>query len=609
MRTAFFKRWTFRLKSIRFRFLFATLSLVFLFSATTVYLWYSTTYHSAEDLALTYVGEMLRVSTESCEIVLKDMNSVISSVVTNPGNVVAVFSRKASEYDSNQALLADNRKVEDYITGLYSYKQYVNGLMVAGLDGRSFTNGVVPSLDQIRAQSWYGDLLNKEGRTIFIPPHFIPSDGSLGSAPGGVEYLDQVISVGKPILNSSGTEIIGFAIADIQCGMLQETFDINMRDYGIIMVVDRNSGTYIFRSDNSSSPLLFDDNEIMRFAGTLKSEEGHVDAKLSNTDFLAIYSTSRLTGWTTIALISRSRLMSGFVATRTTNILFSILFGLFAIIATFLIMSLLTRNLMKLNRSIQRLDKDNLDISLDIRGDDEIGQLNRQFNAMVARIGALISETRRVENEKRKLEIRALQAQINPHFLYNTLSTIKFLAELNGMENIGKVSESLSMLLHTNLQEKAFISIDEEIRYLKSYLYIQNFKYSNKIVSEFIVEDGTEDLMILKLLLQPIVENAIVHGVALLKVSGVISIRTFHDGDNLMIRINDNGPGMSPQRIKEIQEEPIVTDSIGIHNVSSRIRLHFGESYGVSISSEPGIYTSVEICIPAIRSDEVDRYV
>lgn len=598
-----------KFKSIKYKFLLATLALVLIFTFLTMYLWYSTMYKNAEDMSLTYVNELVRVSTDNFEVVLKDANSIISSVVTNKGNIISVYSKKISDYESNGELLEDNRKVENYLQGLYSYKQYINGLMVTGLEGRSFTNGVVPTLEKLQAQSWYDDLINKDGKTVVIPPHDLSLDSEANADSDKTDYSKMAISIAKPILDISNNYVIGFAIADIKGEILQDIFNINLEKYGELMIIDKNSGDFIYKPELNNIPAKFSDSEIRTIFNSLDSSKGHIYSKIADREVLIIYSTSQFTGWTTVAIIPKDMLLNEFYKTRNTNIMFSILFCIIAAILTYLITSILTKNVLKLNRAMKNIDKDSLDISVTIKNNDEIGQLYEQFKNMVVRIKDLIRDIKKSEKDKRKSEIKALQAQINPHFLYNTLNTISYLAEIQGTANIKKISESLSILMHINMQEESFITIADELKYIESYLNIQNYKYGNKFTTDFTVEESTKSCMILKLLLQPIIENAIIHGVAPQKKRGIITLKIFRDNNNLIIRIRDNGIGICDNRIEKILDSKVESDSIGIRNVISRIKLHFGEQYGVSISSEPNVYTVVEITIPAISSDEVEKYV
>jgi two-component system sensor histidine kinase YesM len=228
---------------------------------------------------------------------------------------------------------------------------------------------------------------------------------------------------------------------------------------------------------------------------------------------------------------------------------------------------------------------------------------------MIVRIRELINDINHREKEKRKSDLRVLQSQINPHFLHNTLNTIKFLAVLQGADNIKSVSESLSTLLHINMDERNLISVEEELEYIRSYLNIQKFKYSNKFNASFHIEEEIKTCMVLKLLLQPIIENALEYGIGPLPTQGDILIKIYKDGQALKLRVQDNGPGMDQELIAKLLDNSIQTKGIGIRNTISRIKLNFGDDFGIFILSEPYLYTIVEISVPLIIGEEVENHV
>ena len=196
---------------------------------------------------------------------------------------------------------------------------------------------------------------------------------------------------------------------------------------------------------------------------------------------------------------------------------------------------------------------------------------------MLRSIRELIADIRRTESEKRDSEIRALQAQINPHFLYNTLNTIQFLASLQGAENIKAVSLALSSMLHVNLNREKLIPVNEEIQYLKNYLEIQEYRFTGKFTSYFSSDTTSQSALIPKLLLQPIVENALLHGIAPQDRAGILQIKFFCLDGALHIRVKDNGKGISPQLLEALSHQPERDDGshIGIANVRARVGLSY----------------------------------
>ena len=292
--------------------------------------------------------------------------------------------------------------------------------------------------------------------------------------------------------------------------------------------------------------------------------------------------------------------------TRNKVVLISLLFVIGAAFAIYLLASLLTKNLLKLSHALTKLDKDNLNIAVQINSKDEIAQIYKQFNLMVIRINQLITDNKFFERKKRITEMQALQSQITPHFLYNTLNTIKYLAAFQGIDNIQTVSADLSNLLHVSMDGRSFIHIREELDLINSYLDIQKYRYCNKFSFEIDADKELLPFMIPKFFLQPIVENSLLHGIAPLQHSGILVIQLFRSSEFLKIRIKDNGVGMSEKQIAQILSGE--ETRIGINNVLSRIKMYFGAPYGLTINSERGLYTTVDITIPIINESEVEKY-
>ena len=279
------------------------------------------------------------------------------------------------------------------------------------------------------------------------------------------------------------------------------------------------------------------------------------------------------------------------------------------IITVTLFISIITRKLTRLSTAVSKIDSDQLELNITIQTKDEVGQLYRQITYMIGRIRELIEDIRKRENEKRNLEIKALQAQINPHFLYNTLNTIKFLATVQGAQNIQSVTQALSDMLHVNLSPRKCVTVAEETAYLKHYLEIQEYRFNGKFTSYFAVDDALNDYLIPKLLLQPLVENALLHGIAPVTRPGYLQIRIFQDKDLLYIRIKDNGKGLT-QEEQNTLSHALDSDSshIGIANIRSRLELMFGSRQSFTINSKPDLYTIVELSFPLFTAESAGDF-
>lgn len=238
----------------------------------------------------------------------------------------------------------------------------------------------------------------------------------------------------------------------------------------------------------------------------------------------------------------------------------------------------------------------------------EIRMLSDQYDQMVVRIGELIEHIKEEQELKRKTELKLLQAQINPHFLYNTLDTIVWLAEGKRHQDVVDMITALSSFLRIGLNNgRDFITIREEAEHVNSYLQIQHFRYEDIMDYEIDFEEQIMEYSILKLTLQPIVENALYHGIKNCRKKGFLKITGRQENEDIFLRVEDNGIGMKPEELGKMQklvsrggEDVDLREGFGIANVAERIRLNFGGAYGLRIESEYGAGTSVTVRIPTV---------
>jgi two-component system sensor histidine kinase YesM len=246
---------------------------------------------------------------------------------------------------------------------------------------------------------------------------------------------------------------------------------------------------------------------------------------------------------------------------------------------------------------------------------DEITEMGLSFNIMIGRIRELLDAKVKEQENLKKAELRALQAQINPHFLYNTLDTIIWMTESQKTEEVIEIVRALSSFFRISLSKgRDWITIGEEVERTRSYLIIQKMRYRDILDYRIEVDDGVAGNTVLKLILQPLVENAIYHGIKNKRQGGTVVVRAKQrDGNEILLQVEDNGIGFTPEKLATLRGE-LADDSgeirlesgYGIGNVNQRIRLYYGRQYGVSITSEHSAGTCVSIVIPAVRVDEVE---
>ena len=269
----------------------------------------------------------------------------------------------------------------------------------------------------------------------------------------------------------------------------------------------------------------------------------------------------------------------------------------------------ITEPISRLCEVSQQAGKGDFEVRAPEGGNDELAVLNRGFNQMVERIGNLVEDIRVEQLNLRATELKLLQAQINPHFLYNTLDTIIWLAEAGQKEQVVMMVSALSDFFRTTLSKgRDYITVKEEATHIRSYLTIQQFRYRDILEYKMDIPEELEEYQILKLTLQPLVENALYHGIKNKRGLGQILVSGKKQGDNLVFTVRDNGKGMDPERLAYVQrlisselKDEDAPSGFGLFNVNQRLQLNYGPEYGLILASEEGEWTEVNAIIPAVK--------
>jgi two-component system, sensor histidine kinase YesM len=265
----------------------------------------------------------------------------------------------------------------------------------------------------------------------------------------------------------------------------------------------------------------------------------------------------------------------------------------------------------ELRALMKEAEEGNLAVRFEGRQEDEIGYLGKSFNTMIEEVQKLLGLVYHEQQSKREAELKILHEQIKPHFLYNTLDTIQWMAQEHGARDIVEVVAALTSLFRIGLSRgKEMIRLAEELEHVRSYLVIQKARYEDKFDFSLASDEEVLSSMVLKLTLQPLVENAIYHGIKERRGHGSIRVEAGKQDGMLVMRVSDDGVGMSPAKLEEVRE--MLKASLprgsglagyGIHNVQERIQLSFGARYGLRFESSPA-GTTVEILHPLIAGEE-----
>lgn len=292
---------------------------------------------------------------------------------------------------------------------------------------------------------------------------------------------------------------------------------------------------------------------------------------------------------------------------------FAILFSLFISVVIYLLLSrTVTRPVRRLVDSMQKFEKqaESFEYKTDMSNVVEFKTLSKSFEHMVLMIQSLMEKVHNEEIVLRKTELKALQAQINPHFLYNTLDSIQWMCEQDNSKDAVKMVGALAKLFRISISHgDEFITINDELKHAESYLIIQSYRYKNQFTYSFDVDKSVLGYMCNKITIQPFIENAIYHGLDRMVDEGEIKIIAQRRGKDIAIIVKDNGLGMTEEQCKTIlQKDRSDSKGIGVKNVNDRLKIYFGEEYGITIESELDVGTTVTIKIPKIEKGQENEY-
>jgi len=281
-----------------------------------------------------------------------------------------------------------------------------------------------------------------------------------------------------------------------------------------------------------------------------------------------------------------------------------------AMLFSFPISHSLTKQLEKMTKTMERIKGGETQLRMSNLPEDEIGELGLTFNEMLDRIEGLIAREYEAKLMVNRAEYKALQAQINPHFLYNTLDTMSSIAEISDCGEVSALSQSLSNIFRYSLDMKnPFSTVAKEIAHLKNYIYVMNVRMQGEVKYVFDVEEGVLQDTLPRISIQPLVENAINHGLKNARGEKRVCIRAYKSGENLQIIVEDNGVGISAQKMEKLLKTDTGQEtSIGLSNIHSRMKMLYGEEYGLTIESEEGKGTKVFLNIPRKKMDEVELW-
>ncbi len=443
----------------------------------------------------------------------------------------------------------------------------------------------------------------------------LSSDGTIRISPPHVQSLFKnrhpwVITLSRKVsfrINQNMEE--GVLMIDMNFSMIEDLLNgVRLGKKGYVFLLDgENNLVY-----HHQQQLIYSGVKVERFEGIESRDQGSFVQKDSNGDsrILTIF-PARHVDWKLIGVYYLSDL-SAEQRDLTEFIVLTLAFGMLIFMSvSFYMTDRITKPISELANSMRAVEMGDFNTQIDVQGEYEVMQLARRFNLMTAQIKSLMKQVVEEQESKRKSELSALQAQINPHFLYNTLDSVIWMAENGKHHDVVKMVTSLARLFRISISRgRNVITVKEELSHAENYLTIQKMRYKDQFEYRFEIDDEVLNYRTQKLLLQPIIENAIYHGIRQMVDEGEIVIRAYAKDDILYFEVEDNGLGMSElvrkdilKRHDQIDDGAVRVGGVGVTNVFERIKLMYGEDFGIDIESEIEEGTKITLSIPVIREE------
>ncbi|OLS41075.1 signal transduction protein [Bacillus sp. MRMR6] len=367
----------------------------------------------------------------------------------------------------------------------------------------------------------------------------------------------------------------------------------------------------VFRSKQVLEKYKADEQTLQSFQN-LEQEKGQFSfTSKEGEKMIAIYDTIDVNNWKLAAIFPEAEILNNVNYIKHFTLVLIVLLVLSAIFLTNIVGKYISKPFKQMAQQMDKINDKNLELNYELSGPDEMKVLHNGFNELIFRINALMDQILLEQEEKRQLEFAIMHAQINPHFLYNTLYSIKGLCDMGLNKDASQMVSELSSFFRIGISKgKEILTIKEEIEHIQHYLYIQEMRYGDDFSYELDVDIEILSYNIIKLSLQPLIENAIYHGVKQRRGRGKICVRGYQAKDTIHFEVADNGHGIEIEKLKDI-----VTDletsfkekkkfiGVGLKSVNERIKIHFGLEYGLTITSEPDKGTVVSIIIPKTRGE------
>ncbi|MFC0331321.1 sensor histidine kinase [Paenibacillus sepulcri] len=539
--------------------------------------------------AQTYTTELVKQVNNNIKSYVNGMKYISDMVDGNP-YVQQYLSQ--FKYESLTEEQKSKQAVADFLESMAVSRADISSVSLFGYNGQFVTGSkgleLNPFID-ITSLSWYRGAREAGGSYVISPSHVQPV------------FKDRypwVVSLSMELVSKDGGTKLGVFLIDLNFSVMNDMFqDIRLGQRGYLFIVD-SEGKIVYHPQQQ---LIYSSLKTEKIAEVLQIKNGtFISDEGGNSRMYTVQESDF--GWKIVGVSYVNELVGNQNEVRLSFIFLGLICIVLAIVISLFLSQRVSQPIKQLQGYMKEVEKGNFDIQVPVPTTIEIGRLARAFNIMVGKIKELMSQVVRDQELKRRSEMNALQAQINPHFLYNTLDSIIWMAESKKFQEVVLMTSALAKLFRASISKgEELVTIETELEHITNYLKIQKMRYKNKLDYQIEIGDSVRQYRTIKVILQPIVENAIYHGIKMKRGPGLITISSEETETDILLIVGDNGNGMDEEKLSRLLtplNEGEEGRGVGVRNVHGRLKLYFGAQYGLVYKSVSGEGTTVLIRFP-----------
>ncbi len=607
--------------------IFGSLSVLMIIAFVTYFFILNTYYQENKKKEIELISRMNTQAADSIDLYIQDLALLTTYPLYNKDTIslMVYIKNKIDQYDKEQGVsfggsynperntflssgisLSEEEGLSNLINAISSNKKYIFASFLFETKGYPIIHylpvGVLAQQYFAYNDQWFIKSIEASG--LPIVSETFPKMETMPKYKNRTGY---VFAVSRAIKDLNSVEILGVISVFVDAALFEESIEKIQSISGERFLIVSNDGVLIYDSESSniSKKIHETDMSFLDMQTILNSGENY-SVNHEGQDYLIMPTQIQESEWMFVRVVPEAGLEKGIKATQLRLVSIIIAFFAFCLFVAFILSSGITKPIKKILTVMKVAGKGDLSVRAETKGTDEMNQLGHGFNSMIAEIEELIHDVYISNYKKKEAELNALQAQINPHFIYNTLESIRMMAKTNGDEDASRMLFVLGKLLRYGINaKKQIVTITEEIDHLKDYIKLQNHRFDEKF--DLIIDVNKEllTIKIIKLVFQPVVENAIFHALETIEGKGIITLKGYIKGTDAVFEIIDNGLGMSQSQLEAINTSINDFDvqhdgsrGIGLRNINERIKLYFGIEYGLKIYSVLNEGTKVVIKIP-----------